>query len=141
MTPATVDVNVFVSALINPHGAPRRVIRAWQDGLFTHVTSDHIITTLEAKLADPELVRRFPFLPAAGRDLLLLLRTETTLVAVLPSAVVPITGDPEDDTVLATVRLAHADYLVTGDKGLLALGTYEGARIVSPRDFLPLLGQ
>jgi hypothetical protein len=41
--------------------------------------------------------------------------------------------------VLAAAVSADADYLVTGDRQLQRLGTYEGVRIVSPRDFLALL--
>jgi predicted nucleic acid-binding protein len=35
--------------------------------------------------------------------------------------------------------LAQADYLVTGDQGLLDREQYAGVEIVSPRDFLALL--
>ena len=45
-----------------------------------------------------------------------------------------VTGDPVEDLVLATCRLAHADYLVTGDRGLLELGSYAGTAIVTPRE-------
>ncbi len=141
MTPAVLDINVLLSALIGSLGPSRRVVRAWQADRFTHVTSDPIIARFEAKLTAPELVRRFPFLPAAGRDLVPALRTKTTLVPLEAEAIIPVTGDPEDDTVLATARLGQVTYLVTGDKGLLALGMYEGTCIVSPRDFLPVLGQ
>jgi predicted nucleic acid-binding protein len=44
-----------------------------------------------------------------------------------------------DDVVLATAVSAHADYLVTGDTGLLHVGNYEGVQILSPRAFLDLL--
>ena len=141
MISATLDVNVLLSALLGPLGPSRLVVRAWQADRFRHVTSDHIIAHFTAKLTDPELTRRFPFLPSAGRDFLPLLRTQTTLVSVLPSAVLPVTGDPEDDTVLATARLGRADALVTGDRGLLGLQTSDGIRIVTPRAFLELLGQ
>lgn len=68
-----------------------------------------------------------------------LLRSEATYVQPLsPPAV---TGDPEDDYVLATATVARADYLVTGDKGLLALGHHGGSRIVSPQEFSALLDQ
>ena len=53
------------------------------------------------------LVHRFPFLLAVGRELLPLLRTQTTIMPVVPPAVLPITGDPEDDAVLATARLGQ----------------------------------
>ncbi len=141
MTVATVDVNVLISALINPRGAPRRIVTAWQAERFTHVTSDHIIATLAAKLTTPDLVRRFPFLPSASRVFLPLLRTQATVVAVLPPAIVPVTGDPEDDAVLATAKLGAADYLVSGDRSLLTLGTYEGVAIIAPRRFMELLDQ
>ena len=44
--------------------------------------------------------------------------------------------DDEDDLILATAVAADADFLVTGDKGLLALGEFRGIPIVSPREFL-----
>jgi predicted nucleic acid-binding protein len=46
---------------------------------------------------------------------------------------------PEDDLILATAVSGRADYLVTGDRQLLALGSYQGVRIVTPRDFLAIL--
>ena len=49
-------------------------------------------------------------------------------------------GDPKDDPIVATAVAARAGYLVTGDRRhLLALGSYEGIRIVSVRAFLDLL--
>ena len=46
---------------------------------------------------------------------------------------------PEDDLILATAVSAKADYLVTGDKKLRELGSYQGVSIVSPREFLDIL--
>jgi predicted nucleic acid-binding protein len=46
---------------------------------------------------------------------------------------------PEDDLILATAISARADYLVTGDRQLQALGSYQGVQIVSPRQFLTIL--
>lgn len=141
MTRATLDVNVLLSALIGPMGSPRLVVGAWQAGRFTHVTSDAIISTFEDKLRDLELVRRFPFLPAAGGAFLPLLRTQATVMPLPATAISPITGDPEDDAVLATARLGQVDYLVTGDRGLLALGNHSGVGIIRPRDLLIALSQ
>ena len=50
-----------------------------------------------------------------------------------------VASHPEDDPVLATAVSAAADYLVTGDRQLQQLGSYQGVRIVSPREFLTLL--
>jgi predicted nucleic acid-binding protein len=55
------------------------------------------------------------------------------------SGAVPL--DPKDDVIIATAVKARADYLVTGDcRHLLALGEYEGIRVVTPRQFLDRLG-
>ena len=141
MTRSTLDVNVLVSSINGPLSMARAIVSAWQAHRFVHCTSEHIIQRTLATLSSPDLTRRFTIPAERLRWLEGMLRTQALLIPVLPTDVLAVTDDPEDDTVLATVRLAHADYLVTGDKGLLALETYHGARIVSPRDFLPLLGQ
>ena len=43
--------------------------------------------------------------------------------------------DPDDLMVLGLVAPGVADIVVSGDKDLLVIGKFAGARIVSPRDF------
>lgn len=43
--------------------------------------------------------------------------------------------DPDDDVILACALEGRADYLVTGDADLLALKSFKGIRIVTPREF------
>ena len=43
--------------------------------------------------------------------------------------------DRDDDAVLAYAVEGAADYLVTGDKDLLALRRHRGVRIITPREF------
>jgi predicted nucleic acid-binding protein len=62
----------------------------------------------------------------------------TSVVTDLP-LVTGVVRDPNDDMVVACALEARADYIVTRDKDLLSLGTYEGIRIVTPRQFLDLL--
>jgi predicted nucleic acid-binding protein len=47
-----------------------------------------------------------------------------------------ITGDPEDDYVLATARLGQAGYLVTGDRKLVELGSYGSVTMIRPKEFV-----
>ena len=136
---AVLDINVLVSALIGPLGLSRRILTAWAVDQFTLISSEHIIRGMVDKALSPDLLRRFPTLPAPVRRLETLLRTTAELVTVPPEEVRAVTGDPDDDTVLATARLGRAEYLVTGDRGLLSLGPYEGVRIVPPRQFLFIL--
>ncbi len=43
--------------------------------------------------------------------------------------------DPDDLMVLGTVTGANASFIVTGERDLLTLGSYEGVSIVTPRIF------
>lgn len=48
--------------------------------------------------------------------------------------------DPSDDMVLECAVLSGAQAIVTGDKDLLTLGTYQGIRIMTPAEYLALNG-
>lgn len=49
-----------------------------------------------------------------------------------------VSDDPDDDRVLECAAAAQADYLLTGDKHLLKLGSYRATRIVKAAEFLAL---
>ena len=50
-----------------------------------------------------------------------------------------ITNDPPDNRYLECAVEGEAAYIVSGDDASLALGTYEGITILTPRAFLDLL--
>ncbi len=133
MVGVTLDVNVFVSAAISPRGLPYRLIEAWHACRFELITSQHIIDQLTLKLRSDRIGRRYDLSTAAIRAVIAPLRTDARLIVLSPAAVLSVTGDPEDDAVLATARLGRAAYLVTGDAGLLARSSHEGITILSPR--------
>ena len=47
--------------------------------------------------------------------------------------------DPDDNRILECAQASGSDYVVTGDKDLLDLKHYAGARIVKPKEFLSLV--
>ncbi len=47
--------------------------------------------------------------------------------------------DPDDDVVIGTALAAKASFVVTGDKALLSVGSYDGGQIVSVGDILRIL--
>lgn len=67
-----------------------------------------------------------------------LLQTRATLTP-LTASVSGVAPHAEDDLVLAAAVSTRADYLVTGDKRFLAVGSHAGVMILSPRAFLYLL--
>jgi len=139
MIRAVIDLNVLISALLVARGIPFSIWSAWQARRFILLASEGMLGELGDKLRLSKIARTYGVSEETATLTIALLRSQATLVAVPPAERVFVTGDPEDDLVLATGRLARADYLVTGDKGLLALGHYAGMVIVNPRAFFDLL--
>jgi predicted nucleic acid-binding protein len=100
------------------------------------VISDHILEEIRRTLAKPYFSRHLtPDDQAAGVELF----REDATVTPITVVVGGVATHPEDDLVLATAVSGNVDYLVTRDRQLLRLGTYQGVRIVSTGDFLALL--
>jgi putative PIN family toxin of toxin-antitoxin system len=134
---AVVDTNVLVSGLLShrPGSPPVDIIEAWRAGDFELVTSREIIAEVERALQKPYFQARLSqdqVDRARG-----LLRRRTVLVQV--AEVADVVGDPADNLVLAAALSVRADYLVTGDSELLAVGVHASVRIVTPREFLSVL--
>jgi len=136
---AVVDANVLASGFVAraPASLPAQVLDAWRATAYTLVVSQHILDELARTFGKPYFARRLT--PAQVAADLALLRRQA-LVTPITAHVSGVATHPEDDLVLATAVSAHADYLVTGDKKLQDLGSYQGVTIVSPREFLALLG-
>ncbi len=139
MIRAVIDLNVIISGLIVPRGFAFHVWSAWLSRRFPLVISEGMILELVGKLAEPRISERYGIAPQDIHYISSLLRGHGSLVAVPDEAIALVTGDPEDDLVLASARVAHADYLVTRDQKLLDLGQHAGVSIVTPYDFLPVL--
>jgi uncharacterized protein len=139
MIAAVLDVNVIVAAIPAPHGTTRQVLAAWAADQFQSLTSAGIVAEVEEKLHSPRIGARYGVTNRDVEWVRGLLMSQSKLIDVMPADVVATTGDPEDDYVLTTVRLGLADYLVTGDRGLLALQKHHGVTILAPRDFLDIL--
>lgn len=115
---------------------PSQIVSRWQHGQFSLIVSEHIVSGAEGVWNRPY------FLAQLGLDeprrALSILRDHAKFI-VPADDVRGVADDEEDDLVLATAAARNADYLVTGDKGLLAVGEYRGVAIVTPRMFLDLL--
>ncbi len=129
------DTNVLVSGLAYPAGPPGRIVSAWRRGAFELVVSDFMLDELARVL--PALSTRTGFDATDVRDYLDLMRAMASVIGIGADAlaVALATGlrDPDDAPILATLVEAGADYLVTGDKDLLALAP--GYPIVTPAEF------
>jgi len=136
---AVLDANVLVSALIRPKGPPGQiVVRLLRDRAFTLVTSPAILTEVRRSLAYPRVRKH---LVASDEDLDLWVASLALVGEPVEGSlrIAAVAEDPEDDKYIAAALEGRAQFIVTGDAHLLALKTYEGVRIVTPRVFLGLL--
>ena len=130
------DVNVVVSAVLSSKGAPRRLLERWRSGAFIVVIAEGVLVEVAEKLRNPKIGGKYGVSDGDVAAVLALFRSQAAWVLLPPEDVQPITGDPEDDYVLATATAAAADYLITGGKRLLVRSSVGGTRIVSPAAFL-----
>ena len=142
MLRALLDANVLISALLSlqhPMSAVTRIVRAALGGAYTLLLPvDVLDETLDAVITTPYLAARITVGGIQWFDVTLRFAAEQ-----LPSLSAPppaMTRAPTDDYLLAHALAARADYLVSGDKDVLALAN-EGFpfKIVSPSEFLAVL--
>lgn len=121
------DTNVLISAILFG-GLPRHILRQAINGDFRFATSPHLLDEMEEVLHD-----RFTFSRRAAVET----RAELEAIAELfqPESVPTVCRDPDDNEVLAVAVCARAACIVTGDRDLLDIGTYEGVAIMSPAAF------
>jgi putative PIN family toxin of toxin-antitoxin system len=130
---AILDTNVLVAAF---------TARGLCSELFERVLYDHDLIISQHLLDEFEevLVRKFGFTAAKVEQAVALLRRVGVMIEPAPLDR-PVCRDPDDDLVLALAAHAGADSIVTGDRDLLDLESFQNVPILSPRGFWLLEGK
>jgi putative PIN family toxin of toxin-antitoxin system len=125
------DTNGLVSALLFG-GRTGRLLSLWESGRIVPLLSKEVLLEYVRVLGYPKF--------ALGADDIKGLIEEHVLpfAEMIPEENVAavIDDDPADDKFLALAAAGRADFIVSGDKHLLSLGRYDGAEIVTPKEFL-----
>jgi putative PIN family toxin of toxin-antitoxin system len=128
------DTNVLLSGIAYPASVPGKILAAWRHGSVDVLLSAYILEELRRVL--PRLTQRHGLTLVESDDLVDALSIQAEIIEPLPRRE-PDLRDADDQPVLATLLAAlnasSADYLVTGDKDLLALA--ERYPIVTPATF------
>ncbi|MFA7242820.1 MAG: putative toxin-antitoxin system toxin component, PIN family [Sulfuricellaceae bacterium] len=131
------DTNVLLSGIAYPVSVPGRIMAAWRHGSIEVLLSAYILDELRRVL--PRLSHRHGLTPAEIEDLVDVLSMQAEVIEPLP-CMEPDLRDFNDQPVLgallAALRMSDADYLITGDKDLLALA--ERYPVVAPAKFWAL---
>jgi uncharacterized protein len=126
------DTNVLVSAFI-ASGPPSRVIEAAIDGRIQLVLADPVLDELARVLA-VKLGFERSRVQEIDKFLTRLADERITTPTHPPEAV---TGDRDDDVVLACAIAARVEVLVSGDRRhLLPVGEHHGVRLITPQALL-----
>ncbi len=134
---AVLDANVWVSALLWG-GKPAAIVRAAEEGKVDIIVSEAIVGEISQVLAYPKLAKIYQ---AEG------LRREELIEAVLrvvkfvevTRKVNVVLEHPADDKFVECALAAGADYIVSGDRHLLNVGSHRKTRIVSVSEFLQII--
>lgn len=129
------DTNVLVSMALAKSEPFRAMRQAWREGQFHVLVSPELRAELGRILGKPKIKKLLS--PARARQLLLEL--DLFAVPVEIQQPFPTAPDPDDAFLLAMLQAGQADVLVTGDKALLELVSYEGAAIMNVRGFASAL--
>ncbi len=128
------DTNVLLSGIAYPASVPGKILAAWRHGSVDVLLSAYILDELRRVL--PRLAHRHGLTSAEIDDLVDALSIQAEVIEPLPD-LEPDLRDFDDQPVLGTLcaalKTSGANYLITGDKDLLAMA--ERYPIVAPAAF------
>lgn len=128
------DTNVIISGIAYPASVPGKIMQAWRSGALNVVLSEFILDEIRRVL--PKLRHRHAMSDTEINDLvdILSFMAEVVVPNELPDSAVRDSHDtPVLGTLLAGIHSLNVDYLITGDKDLLALA--RDYPVLTPSDF------
>jgi putative PIN family toxin of toxin-antitoxin system len=134
------DANVVISALIRPDSVPGRILSAAIAGTTVRaIVSEPLLEELHDALQYPRLQRHLKMTATAAAEFILLLEQVTEPVRLADHPAPGICRDPDDEPYLQTALAGRAEYIVSGDRDLLALAAVEHIPIITPSAFWRLV--
>jgi putative PIN family toxin of toxin-antitoxin system len=134
------DTNTVLSAILSPHGSPRRLLNAANTLVFDLVSSPVLMAELLDVIQREKFAKRFAQMDMTPLEWVREIRRLAVMVT--PDSVPRvIANDLDDYHVLACALAGHADLIVSGDKHLHNLvGEYQGIAIVNVAEALQRIG-
>lgn len=139
MPKAVLDSTVLVSAFLSENGVSRKLLHEAQAGKFIICLAEEILEEAGRVLLEyPRIRKRYRYSDEAVAEYIELLRLVAQVVTALPK-INAVERDPNDDMIIACGVKAKAQYIITRDKDLLDMKTYEQILIVKPEAFAALV--
>ncbi|MFH1458549.1 MAG: putative toxin-antitoxin system toxin component, PIN family [Candidatus Omnitrophota bacterium] len=132
MIKVILDTNVLISSLFWK-GSSRHIVDLAIASKIKSVTSPEIMEEVEAVLYED-----FPQVPYEKIEWIIRDILSYSQLIIPRRVTVKRLRDSKDTKIIACALNAKAEYIVTGDKDLLALEKYAEVRILTPKTFLDL---
>jgi uncharacterized protein len=127
------DTNILISAIVFG-GNAKRIVQLASEGSLINFISPAIVNEIENVLIRP----KFGFSAEQVAEITQLFYESFEYI--IPTTVLDcISTDPDDDRILELAFDAHVDYIISGDKHLLSLNSWEAIPIIKSAQFLQLL--
>jgi putative PIN family toxin of toxin-antitoxin system len=128
------DVNVWVSGLLW-RGIPGLILDLSENQQITILISEVLREELEDTLRRIKFQSKIQSLATTVEGLLTVIEELSQFCSHL-SVDVPELRDPDDLIILGTAQASQAEVIITGDRDLLVLKSFNGIPILTPQDFL-----
>lgn len=139
MPKVVVDVNIWVSTFIKPHGRYAQLLEEIsQKGEL--VASEEILAQAREVVLRPRIKEKYGLTEAQVDKARQAARGYATVISDVPGVSV-VEADPDDNLIVACAVAAQADYIVSYDPHLTELREFQEIQILSPQDSIPLFRQ
>lgn len=141
---AVIDTNVWISALLNPHGYPALLRASFEAGKFQAVISPPLLEELVDVLQRPRIKDKYRIRPEDIEELVVLIEEKCKTVIIMGEMTV--CRDKDDNRVIETAVAGGAQYIVTRDDDLkrdevvIDFLSRQGICVVTVGNFLQYLG-
>jgi hypothetical protein len=135
MIKAVMDANVYVSALLSPASKPGRILELAGRGILKFMVSIPILEELERVLCYPKIMKRV-HLEESQVKRYIKGSADFALITSGDLQVADVSSDPCDNKYLTCAIEGGADYIVSGDRHLTEVRSYQEIPIFSPAEFI-----
>lgn len=138
MLKITVDTNVLVSSILNPHGPPSKIIQLVRQKKVTLVLSPYILDEVRRVLNYSKISKLLKKKGIQKENLFVFIDKLAKNSIVTPGKLIvnEIERDPSDNMILACAIEGKADFILSGDKHLTDLISFKNIKILNPSEFL-----
>lgn len=128
------DTNILISGLLWK-GLPYRCLLLAKAGAIELFLCNEIISEFSSKLKG-----KFNFTELEAKMIIKEIKSFSKIIKIEGNLKV-VKEDRDDDKFIECAYISNADWIVSGDRHLLALKSYEGIEILGARDFLIKIGK